>query len=208
MSRASMIQRKAGDTFGGAASKQIIKRPVTCIHVADIEDAEICGRVLYAVFQAFADHHGFPRDFLSVDVVIGLTTAMPADPACHGMVAEQGGRFVGCHFIQLRPLVAGIGSIAVDSAEPVMGKAAIRSIVGPLLGVVDSFDFRELMQGPEHVSSFFKVTVGPDELDGMDYWRLDEAGLIQEMTVLWRPLPAAMAVRPGWPSLTAGRPRN
>ena len=35
---------------------------------------------------------------------------------------------------------------------------------------------------------------GPDELDGVDFWRLDEAGLIQEMTVLWRPLPAIMAV--------------
>ncbi len=81
------------------------------------------------------------------------------------------------------------------AAEPVRGKAAIRSVVGPLLGVVDSFDFREVMQGPDHVSSFFKVAVGPDELDGMDYWRLDEAGLIQEMTVLWRPLPAALAVR-------------
>ena len=81
------------------------------------------------------------------------------------------------------------------AAEPVKGKAAIRSVVGPLLGVVDSFDFREVMQGPRHVSSFFKVAVGPNELDGMDYWRLDEAGFIQEMTVLWRPLPAAAAVR-------------
>ena len=42
---------------------------------------------------------------------------------------------------------------------------------------------------------FFKVTVGTIELDGMDYWLLDSAGLIKEMTVLWRPLPAAMAVR-------------
>ena len=80
-------------------------------------------------------------------------------------------------------------------AEPVKGKEAIRAVVGPLLGVVDAFDFQEIMQGPGHVSSFFKVTVGPDELDGMDYWRLDGAGLIEEMTVLWRPLPAAIAVQ-------------
>jgi hypothetical protein len=80
-------------------------------------------------------------------------------------------------------------------AEPVKGKPAIRQVVGALLGVVDAFDFREIMQGPEHVSSFFKVTVGAIELDGMDYWRLDEAGLIAEMTVLWRPLPEASAVR-------------
>ena len=43
-------------------------------------------------------------------------------------------------------------------------------------------------------SSFFKA-VGTIELDGMDYWLLDGAGLIKEMTVLWRPLPAAIAVR-------------
>jgi hypothetical protein len=38
-------------------------------------------------------------------------------------------------------------------AEPVLGKEAIREVVGPLLAVVDAFDFREIMQGPEHVSS-------------------------------------------------------
>jgi len=80
-------------------------------------------------------------------------------------------------------------------AEPVHGKAAIRPVVTALFGVVDRFDFQEVMQGPEHVSSFFKIVAGSSELDGMDCWRLNEAGLIQEMTVLWRPLPAANAVR-------------
>lgn len=55
------------------------------------------------------------------------------------------------------------------AAEPVKGKAALRQVVGALLGVVDKFDFREIMQGPQHVSSFFRVTVGSNELDGMDY---------------------------------------
>jgi SnoaL-like domain len=80
-------------------------------------------------------------------------------------------------------------------AEPFRGKPAIRPVVTALLGVVDAFDFREIMQGPEHVSTFFRVTVGQDTLDAMDYWRLNDAGLIQEMTVLWRPLPAVMAVQ-------------
>ncbi|MGA9868580.1 MAG: nuclear transport factor 2 family protein [Acetobacteraceae bacterium] len=80
-------------------------------------------------------------------------------------------------------------------AEPIRGKAAVRPVVKALLGVVDAFDFHEVMQGPEHVSSFFRVTVGANALDGMDYWRLGDAGLIQEMTVLWRPLPAIEAVR-------------
>ncbi|MCQ8241506.1 nuclear transport factor 2 family protein [Rhizosaccharibacter radicis] len=78
--------------------------------------------------------------------------------------------------------------------EPVKGKTAIREVVSGLLRVVESFNFREIMQGPEHVSSFFTVRAGGHELDGMDYWRLDDTGLIQEMTVLWRPLPAIAAV--------------
>lgn len=81
------------------------------------------------------------------------------------------------------------------AAEPLEGKAAIRPVVEALLGVVDRFDFREILQGPRHVSAFFGISVGGHELDGMDYWRLDEAGLIKEMTVLWRPLPAALAVQ-------------
>lgn len=79
-------------------------------------------------------------------------------------------------------------------AEPFEGKAALRPVVEALLAVVDRFEFRELMQGPEHVSQFFGVTVGTNELDGIDYWRVNEAGLIEEMTVLWRPLPAVAAV--------------
>jgi hypothetical protein len=80
-------------------------------------------------------------------------------------------------------------------AEPFKGKAAIRPVVEALLRVVEKFDFREIMQGPGHVSAFFGITVGPNELDGVDFWRVDEAGLIQEMTVLWRPLPAIVAVQ-------------
>ncbi|HZB90026.1 MAG TPA: nuclear transport factor 2 family protein [Stellaceae bacterium] len=80
-------------------------------------------------------------------------------------------------------------------AEALAGKAALRPVVGDLLAVVDRFDFREILPGPRHVASFFKLWVGSTELDGMDYWRLDEAGLIAEMTVLWRPLPAAAEVQ-------------
>ena len=55
-------------------------------------------------------------------------------------------------------------------------------MVKALLQVVDKFDFQEMMEGPDHVSEYFRVTVGSEQLNGMDYWRLNEAGLIQEMT--------------------------
>ncbi|WCS26912.1 nuclear transport factor 2 family protein [Methylobacterium sp. NMS14P] len=81
------------------------------------------------------------------------------------------------------------------AAEPVRGKAAIRPVVDALLAAVDAFEVREILEGPAHAAAFFGATAGPHRLDGMDYWRLDAAGRIAEMTVLWRPLPEAIAVR-------------
>jgi ketosteroid isomerase-like protein len=80
-------------------------------------------------------------------------------------------------------------------ADAFKGKAAVRPVVEALLAVVDRFEFREIMQGPQHASGFFGITVGSHELDGVDYWRVNDAGLIQELTVLWRPLPAIVAVQ-------------
>jgi hypothetical protein len=80
------------------------------------------------------------------------------------------------------------------AAQPFKGKQAIRPVVTALLGVVDRFDFREYLHGPEHASAFFNLTVGEVELDGMDYWKLTADGFIEEMTVLWRPLPAILMV--------------
>src|SRR3954463_14121528 len=74
--------------------------------------------------------------------------------------------------------------------EAFTGKAAVRPVAQALLRVVDKFDFREIMQGPRHVSVFFKVSVGALELDAMDYFSLGDTGSIREMTVLWRPLPS------------------
>jgi hypothetical protein len=91
------------------------------------------------------------------------------------------------------------------AAEPFQGKASIRPVVEALLGVVDRSSFREIMQGPQHVAVSFGVTVGSAELDGMDYIRLNEAGLVQEMMVLWRPLPAVVAALNKL-NLAAGQP--
>jgi hypothetical protein len=79
--------------------------------------------------------------------------------------------------------------------EPFAGKPAIRPVVAALLAVVDHFAFREILQGPTHVSAVFGVVVGSDVLDGIDLWRLDDAGLIQAMTVFWRPLPTIVSVQ-------------
>jgi limonene-1,2-epoxide hydrolase len=81
------------------------------------------------------------------------------------------------------------------AAEPVRGKAAIRPVVDALLATIDAFEIREILEGPTYAAAYFGASAGPHRLDGTDVWRLDAAGLIAEMTVLWRPLPEALAVR-------------
>ena len=80
------------------------------------------------------------------------------------------------------------------AAEPLVGKPAIRPVVATLLQVIETIVFREFLEGPVHVAAFFELEAAGTELQGVDYWRLDENGLIQEMNVFWRPLPAILAV--------------
>jgi hypothetical protein len=80
------------------------------------------------------------------------------------------------------------------AAEPLVGKPAIRPVVATLLQVIDTIVFREVLEGPAHVAAFFEIKAAGTELQGVDYWRLGENGLIQEMNVFWRPLPAILAV--------------
>jgi hypothetical protein len=104
--------------------------------------------------------------------------------------------------VQLKNLEAMLANMAEDIVletplfeEPFRGKEAVRTVVGALLHIVDSFDFQEVMEGPHHVAAFYVVRIGADVLDAVDYWRLDDAGLIRRMKVLWRPLPALAAVQ-------------
>jgi hypothetical protein len=80
------------------------------------------------------------------------------------------------------------------AAAPFKGNDAIRPVVTALLSVVDAFDFRRSCRGRTVLRRFSDLRFGPYELDGVDVWRLDDNGFIREMTVLWRPLPAAVAV--------------
>jgi hypothetical protein len=41
----------------------------------------------------------------------------------------------------------------------------------------------------------FTIEVGPTKADGMDHTHLNEDGLVDSMTVAWRPLPALVEVQ-------------
>jgi ribosomal protein S18 acetylase RimI-like enzyme len=77
-------------------------------------DADECARIAYEAFGGLHDHHGFPRDFPTLDAAMQLVSSFIAHPAIWGVVAEAEGRIVGSNFLDERGEITGVGPITVD----------------------------------------------------------------------------------------------
>ena len=73
------------------------------------DDAAACGRICFDAFAAINDAHGFPRDFPSVDVAVGLLRMLLEHPGFYGVVAERDGTIIGSNFLDERSTIVGIG---------------------------------------------------------------------------------------------------
>lgn len=80
------------------------------------DDAEVCGQICYEAFGSLSAAHGFPSDFPSPDVAVGLTTMMLGHPGFYSVVAEVDGQAVGSSFLDERSPIVGIGPITVTPA--------------------------------------------------------------------------------------------
>jgi GNAT superfamily N-acetyltransferase len=78
------------------------------------KDAVACGTIAYEAFTTISGAHGFPPDFPSPDIAIGLLTWMLSHPQFYSVVAEADGRIVGSNFLDERNPIAGVGPITVD----------------------------------------------------------------------------------------------
>ena len=77
------------------------------------DDAEACGRICYDAFAAIAGAHGYPCDFPSVEVAVGLVTALLGRAGIYSVGAEAGGEVRGSNFLDERTAIAGVGPITV-----------------------------------------------------------------------------------------------
>jgi GNAT superfamily N-acetyltransferase len=77
------------------------------------DDAETCGHICYDAFGAIAEAHGFPSDFPSPEVAVGLLSTLLAHPGFYAVVAEVNGRVAGSNFLDERSPVVGVGPITV-----------------------------------------------------------------------------------------------
>jgi GNAT superfamily N-acetyltransferase len=74
----------------------------------------VCGQVCFDAFYKINTDHGFPPDFPSPDVTIGLLSMLFSHPKFYCVVAELDGRLVGSNCQDERSAIAGLGPITVD----------------------------------------------------------------------------------------------
>ncbi|MCY0386705.1 nuclear transport factor 2 family protein [Robbsia sp. Bb-Pol-6] len=78
---------------------------------------------------------------------------------------------------------------------PFEGKARVGEVLHHLLGLVEAFEPRLLLRDGADFVAVFTIRLGDHVIDGMDHMHLNDAGLVDSMTVAWRPLPAIVAVQ-------------
>ena len=91
-------------------------QPEMIIRQAVPADGAACGQICFDAFSTINQAHGFPCDFPSSDVTIGLLTALFSDPDFYGVVAESGGRILGSNCLDERSIIAGVGPITIAPA--------------------------------------------------------------------------------------------
>lgn len=80
--------------------------------------------------------------------------------------------------------------------KPFEGRDAVRVLFGILFKTFEDFRYVNEFEAADgaHVLHF-RTRVGDREVEGIDMVRFDEAGLIDDFTVMVRPLSAALALR-------------
>ncbi|HEV2874565.1 MAG TPA: nuclear transport factor 2 family protein [Thermoleophilaceae bacterium] len=81
--------------------------------------------------------------------------------------------------------------------KPYAGRSAAAAVVGAALRVFEDFAYETELaseDGRDH-ALVFRARVGDKEIQGCDFLHHDQDGLVDELTVMVRPLSAALALR-------------
>jgi hypothetical protein len=79
--------------------------------------------------------------------------------------------------------------------EPFQGKEKLRAVLGVVLGTVDRFEVVDVLHGTAHSAVAFRLDAGGVTLDGMDLFTFDPDWPVATLKVMWRPLPAVVAMQ-------------
>lgn len=83
--------------------------------------------------------------------------------------------------------------------RPYEGREVVAKILEAVTRVFEQFEYVQRFEADGAEALIFRARVGDRELDGMDLLRLDEHGLVSELTVMVRPMSGmhALAERMG-----------
>lgn len=80
------------------------------------------------------------------------------------------------------------------SFKPFVGLEAVDGLFAALLEVFKDFHYTDELPGPRVRILVFEARVGDRQLQGVDILRIDDAGLVNDFTVMVRPLSATLAL--------------
>jgi hypothetical protein len=92
-------------------------------------------------------------------------------------------------------LAAGVQFHSPVAFRPFDGHEATMGVLTAIMSVFEDFEYTdELESGGNTTALIFRARVGDKSVQGIDYVRTNEDGLIEEFTVMLRPVSGIMAV--------------
>jgi hypothetical protein len=112
-----------------------------------------------------------------------------------------------------RVLAENVVLISPLSDEPLVGLEAVTGAIQTVGKVATDLSYKEIFTGETRHAASFRLQIEDTVVNGTDYFLLDEDGKIAEVTISWRPLPAAVEMQghlgkllgmPAWELRTGG----
>ena len=78
--------------------------------------------------------------------------------------------------------------------KPFEGRDAVATLLGVVMRTFEDFRYTDELDAGDVKALVFEARVGDRQVQGLDLLRFDDEGLIEDFTVMVRPLSAAMAL--------------
>ncbi len=78
--------------------------------------------------------------------------------------------------------------------EPIVGKQAACQILPVVFSIFENFHYPDIIVGQQTHALFFRAEIDAIALEGIDYVRTNQNGLVTEFSVMMRPLKAITAL--------------
>jgi hypothetical protein len=95
----------------------------------------------------------------------------------------------------IESLAPGVTFHSPVTFKPFEGRDAVGVVLGAVMEVFEDFRYTDELSGGGVHALVFEATVGGRDVQGLDLLRLDSDGLIEDLTVMVRPLSATLALR-------------